>query len=249
MNKTLKRILLGLAALVGVIVILFVVFFIRIQYNVKSLEPIPTGEITSEVIAIQDEFSNMYLIKDEDKYIAVDAANSAENVNIELDKLGIKASQIEAVLLTHSDADHVGALSLFPNAEVYISEKEEQMVTGETARVLFIKNKIYHKSYKLIPDGGELKIGNVQIEGILTPGHTPGAMCYLINSKYLFTGDALGLNKGEVVGFNKVFNMDTKKALMSINLITELDDVEYLLTAHYGFTNNYNAAVQSWNNK
>lgn len=248
MKKTLKRSLIGVAALVGVVLIFFVVFFVRVQYNVKSLKPAQTSEITSEVIAIKDEFSNMYLVKDGDNYIAVDAANSAENVKLELDKLGIMPDQIKAILLTHTDGDHVGALKLFPDADVYLSVQEEQMLKT-TNRMLFFKNSIFHNKYILIDDGQEFTIGKIKIEGILTPGHTPGAMCYLINHKYLFSGDALGLENGEVVGFNKVFNMNTQKALMSMNLITELDDVEYLLTAHHGYTDQYSNAVQKWNNR
>jgi len=31
--------------------------------------------------------------------------------------------------LTHSDFDHAGGLSLFENAEIYLSRDEEQMIT------------------------------------------------------------------------------------------------------------------------
>lgn len=244
MSKTLKRILIAIVALVGAIVIFFLVFFIRVQYNLKSLKPTSTGQVTTEVIAIQDDFSNMYLIRDGDNYIAVDAANNAENVKLELDSLGIATEQIKAVLLTHTDGDHVGALKLFPDAEVYMSTQEEQMLKT-TSRMLFIKNKIYHEKYMLIDDGEEITIGNIHVKGILTPGHTKGAMCYQINNKYLFTGDALGLKDKQIVGFNEVFNMDTPEALESMSLVVGLDGVEYILTAHYGFTNNYSFAVSN----
>lgn len=71
-------------------------------------------------------------------------------------------------------------------------------------------------------------IAATRIEGILTPGHTPGSMCYLINDKYLFTGDALSLKNGRIGEFNDFFNMDSEKALESIEKIKDLKNVEYI---------------------
>ena len=43
--------------------------------------------------------------------------------------IGIDQHQITHVFLTHSDFDHAGGLSLFENAEIYLSRDEEQMIT------------------------------------------------------------------------------------------------------------------------
>ena len=43
----------------------------------------------------------------------------------------------------------------------------------------------------LLHDGQTLEIGGVRIECFLVPGHTWGHMVYLIDDKYLFTGDTL----------------------------------------------------------
>lgn len=37
----------------------------------------------------------------------------------------------------------------------------------------------------------ELSVGNIQIEIIETPGHTPDSLSYLVNGRMVFTGDAL----------------------------------------------------------
>ena len=37
----------------------------------------------------------------------------------------------------------------------------------------------------------EFNISNMNFKIIATPGHTNGSICYLLNDKYLFTGDTL----------------------------------------------------------
>lgn len=248
MKKTLKRILIVLGVIALLIVVLMTTFSIRMKENIKQMKAVETGIIAENVLVIKDDFSNVFLIKDSNEYIAIDAGNKIETVKNELSKLEINPNQVKAVLLTHSDADHVAGLGLFKNAKVYLSKEEEQMINGETARMLIFKNKIASKKYELINDLQEFHIGNIKIKGILTPGHTPGAMCYVINDKYLFTGDLLSIKSGEISGFNEIFNMDTETSLKSVSRITNLTGIEYICTAHYGYTDNYTFAVKNWSN-
>lgn len=44
---------------------------------------------------------------------------------------------------------------------------------------------------RFIRDGEVLKVGNVQVQAIATPGHTDSHMAYLVNGTHLLTGDAL----------------------------------------------------------
>jgi glyoxylase-like metal-dependent hydrolase (beta-lactamase superfamily II) len=188
----------------------------------------------------------MFLIKDSDQYVAIDAGNNLENVTGELKKLNINPDQVIAVMLTHTDRDHVAALKLFKNAKVYLSRPEEQMINGKKSKFLFFGNHIYPKEYSLLNDQQILTVGNLIIKGILTPGHTSGSMCYLLNGKYLFTGDVLKIQSGKIDEFNHFFNMDSKIARESIGKITNLPGAEYIFTAHYGYTSNYKNAVKDW---
>ncbi|MCF0194616.1 MAG: MBL fold metallo-hydrolase, partial [Bacteroidaceae bacterium] len=48
------------------------------------------------------------------------------------------------------------------------------------------------ESLAAIADGDILRIGNVEMQVIHTPGHTPGGVCYYVPSAQLvFTGDTL----------------------------------------------------------
>ncbi len=81
---------------------------------------------------------------------------------------------------------------------------------------------------------------------IPTPGHTAGSTCYIVNDKYLFTGDALALDNGTIVPFPKIINKNARKARKSMDNLTGLDDVQYIFTAHYGYTDNYKAATRAY---
>lgn len=42
-----------------------------------------------------------------------------------------------------------------------------------------------------VSDGERLKLGEVHLDFILTPGHTPGGICILVDNEALLTGDTL----------------------------------------------------------
>jgi glyoxylase-like metal-dependent hydrolase (beta-lactamase superfamily II) len=237
MKKILKRILLG----IGIIILLHIMvafgFFLKFKSATKNMNPVASGKIVDNIYSVKDSFVNMFLI---------DAGNSSETISGELKKLNINPDQVMAVLLTHTDGDHVAALQLFKNAKVYISRQEEDMITGKKSKILFFGNHIATKKYTLMEDQQILVIRNIKIKGILTPGHTSGSMCYLINDKYLFTGDALRLKAGKIAEFNKFFNMDSKLAKQSIQKIINLPGTEYIFTAHHGYTADYKNAVSDW---
>jgi glyoxylase-like metal-dependent hydrolase (beta-lactamase superfamily II) len=242
MKKTIKRILLGIGIIIVLMIIFFVGYGIKAKSEIKTLNPVETGKIVENVFAIKDSFSNVYLIKDSLNYIAIDAGNKIEVIIEELKELNINPDMVSAVLLTHSDGDHVAAISVFKNAEVYLSKQEEQLINGETSRFLFFGNSIDVKEYSLIEDQQIFNVGNINIKGFLNPGHTPGSMSFLINDKYLFTGDALSLKDGKIEKFNEFFNMDTEDAIESMDIITHIPEAEYIFTAHHGYTK-YKAVV------
>ena len=140
----------------------------------------------------------------------------------------------------------MAAVKIFKKAQVYLSKPEGQLLNGQKSRFLVFGNKIATKEYLLIDDQQQFTLGNIKVKGILTPGHTTGSMCYLVNDKYLFTGDALSLKNGKIDLFNMFFNMDSKTAAESIGLITNIPTAEFIFTAHYGFTNDYQKAVKDW---
>jgi glyoxylase-like metal-dependent hydrolase (beta-lactamase superfamily II) len=187
----------------------------------------------------------MFLLKDSDEYVAIDAGGNIETIEKELETLKINPDKVVAILLTHTDGDHVAALKLFKKAAVYLSKDEEQMINGKTTRLMKSHNEIDVKTYKILSDQQKIRIGNLNITAISTPGHTPGSMSYLINEKYLFVGDAFGLTNGKIDKPNSIFTDDMPTAIQSFHKIAHLPTVEYVFTAHSGYSNNYKNAVNT----
>jgi len=242
MNKTLKRTLITLAILIGITAIIFGVMFFKFKSALETLKPMETGMIFDDIFVVGDDYANIFFIKDSAQYIVIDCGNNAAMVADEMKKLGISPNDVAAVLLTHTDADHTGALELFDNAKLYMSREEVQMINGTKSKFLWFGNSIPRTDYILLEDREVVWIGNVKVEGVPVPGHTTGMMAYLVNDKYLFTGDILSLKEGKMAPIPKIFNMDTKQAIQSMEIIRHIPDAEYIITSHWGFTD-YKTAV------
>lgn len=240
--KKLLRWLLGIALLLVALLIIFAVVSASAK---KKMTPAETGRLTDDVFAVKDRYVNMYLVRDGKDYIAIDAGIKPGSIRGELRKLDIDPDRVKAVFLTHSDADHAGGLSLFKKAVVYMHEDEEQMINGETGRMLWIGNKIEARVYTMLDDK-TVRIGDLRIKPVPTPGHTAGLTCYRINDIYLFTGDAVSLNNGVIGLFPRYINKNARKARKSVNNIVGLDGVQYIFTGHHGYTADYAAAVSGY---
>ncbi len=246
MKKAKKIVLTGIGTLILVCLIIGGGFFYKFKSETKKMHPVATGEIVDNIYAIKDEFVNMYVIKDSNQYIVIDAGKDIGIVAAEIKKLNINPDMVVAVLLTHTDMDHVAGIPLFKNAKIYLSKQEEMMLTGEKQKIPGVSNNISRKDYILLEDKQTLKIGNENSFCILTEGHTTGSMCYQVNDKYLFTGDILSLVDGKLGPSVKFFDLDHEMATKSILKIAKLPNVEYIFTAHFGYTDNYKSAVKDW---
>jgi len=217
-------------------------------YEFSRMSPLQTGEVIPGIYAINNDMVNIYFIKGDGGYIMIDAGVDKNKTSSALEQLGISTDEVRAVLLTHSDGDHVMTLPLFPNAQVYLSEQEVQMIDGKTSRNLIGKNSL-SVEYKTLAGGETAEIAGLQVKCILTPGHTPGSMCYLIDDKHLFTGDTLSLKDGKVDLFVSFFNMDDKVQSDSLYLLAKFIETampEYIFTGHHGYTNDPNIAFKNW---
>jgi len=241
--------LIVIGAIVVVILIIVLGFVLKFKSETAKMRPAKTGKISENGYVIKDDFVNMYLIKDSIGYIAIDAGKGIKNVKKGLQELDINADEVIAVLLTHSDMDHVAALPLFKNAKLYLAKEEVKMLNGEKQKIPFVNNKMSRNDYILLDDKQSFVIGSHTINCILTAGHSSGSMCFQVNDKYLFVGDMLSLHDGKLGNSIKFFDLDHKMASKSIERITNVPNVEYILTSHWGISKDYKNAVKDWKEK
>ena len=246
MKRSTKTIGITLSAIVVIVIILGAVVVLQFRAEIEKMSPVETGEIRDGIYAVKDQFVNLYLVKGSDGYLVFDAGDKRENVERELKNLNIEAGQVRAVFLTHTDGDHIRAVGLFKNARIFISEEEEQMINGQTPRFLSLVSNSLPARYEKIKDNQTLEIAGISVKGILTPGHTPGSMCYLVNGRDLFTGDSLSLKEGRAGIFSDLFNMDSEMQKKSLHRLKMTPDIKFIYSAHHGTAENRGQCFERW---
>ncbi|MCD6016189.1 MAG: fold metallo-hydrolase [Solirubrobacterales bacterium] len=125
--------------------------------------------------------------------LVVDPGDEAERILALVDELGIG---IDAILLTHTHFDHIGAVAPVARATgapVYCPEIELPVLADIMSWVPpgFGPFESYEAEHSLT--GGErLELAGFEIDVIHTPGHSPGHVTYSIPAEAaLFSGDVL----------------------------------------------------------
>ena len=118
-----------------------------------------------------------------------------------------------AILITHSHHDHIRYL------DQYLESFPRIFVFGHSISA----DKFLHTSFKIINHNETIKIGEIQITGIHTPGHYFDSICYLI-PPVIFTGDTVFVGRtGRVISsgsnLEELYNSIYKKILTLPNHI------------------------------
>jgi len=188
------------------------------------MNPLDTQEVIPGVFAVKSEQRypvNFFLIKSGDLYIAIDAGEfGPDKAEKELEKLGISSDDVAVVFLTHTHLDHIGALPLFDKATVYMGGPSNPRLS----RVELADDEV-------------IDVLGTSVQCIYARGHAKDAVCYLVDSKYLFTGDTLSLLGDHVKLFFSKFNSNNKIQKEDIIKLSNLEDIQYMFTAHHGYTN------------
>ncbi len=107
----------------------------------------------------------------------------------QLDQLGVKPSDIQAIGISHTHPDHIGNVEMFPNAMLYV-QKAEYDWPGANSVPRF---KPEHPVIKLEGDRDVFGDGSVTV--LSTPGHTPGHQSLLVKLPHtgaiILSGDAV----------------------------------------------------------
>jgi hydroxyacylglutathione hydrolase len=131
---------------------------------------------------------------DSDRGLVVDPGEEAERILATIEELGIG---IDAILLTHTHFDHIGAVAPVARATgapVYCPELEVPVLADIMAFVPWPGFGPY-ESYdadETVSGGEKLELAGMEIDVLHTPGHSPGHVTYSIPAeRALFSGDVL----------------------------------------------------------
>ena len=154
-----------------------------------------------------DAAINTFLIKKNGKYILFDTGLGLEKGGVMLDKLtllNLRPEDISTICITHCHGDHIGGLvskgePVFPNAEVYCSDKELNAFKNDALTKEVVK--IYDSRLHAFAAGDTL-LG--EIRSIAAYGHTPGHTFYQIGN-LLIVGDQTAHLNDDAFFWNIVF--------------------------------------------
>lgn len=135
--------------------------------------------------------NNNYLIIDEETKEAalIDCSAIDDNIRAELEAYG---ATLKYILLTHGHFDHIAGIRQNPDVQVLMHKEDIGWVNNVNNYLPLMGMppiSIPHID-KYIEDNEIIKLGNLEIKVIHTPGHTQGGVCFYVDGK-LFSGDTI----------------------------------------------------------
>ena len=125
-----------------------------------------------------DNFSYLIYCGRTKKAVLVDPGYDATKALARTTSAGL---ELVFMINTHHHADHTSdnrrVLKEHPEATLVVS-KEHDMRTVTT-------------KHRKVSDGELITVGQLELDFLLTPGHTPDGLCIIVDNKFLLTGDTL----------------------------------------------------------
>lgn len=181
--------------------------------------------------------TNVYLLVDQDLTLIDTGYPGNGRIVVEyIEGLGRHAEELKRVLITHSHPDHTGSVTelkelapiqvLVHQADTRLDAQGRHLISylnvfGENPLPIPFLRRLVADGF--LEDGQVLPIlGGLRV--IHTPGHTPGSVCFYLESrKTVFLGDMV-VNIGQYVGASMPFpKTDMRLYEKSLRKIAELD--------------------------
>lgn len=160
--------------------------------------------------------TNSFLVEDEETRDAVIIDANLEP-ELMVDLVRTQGANIKAILLTHTDVDHIAGLPLLMQelgmVPVAVHDAERHVVTeSKPLRRQFPVQLPPIESATALSESQAFRAGSLQFGVLHTPGHSPGGVSLTIGG-HVFTGDALFAGS---IGRSDFHNSDPQALLEGI---------------------------------
>ncbi|MEA3560945.1 MAG: MBL fold metallo-hydrolase [Candidatus Omnitrophota bacterium] len=144
------------------------------------VKPIAVGEMKANCYILGCESSNQAVI--------IDPGGDYQRIKDMFKQTGLEP---KIIVNTHGHIDHIAANDKF-NLPIYIHKLDAECLINPEQNLSALFGPAYTSpaAAHLLEDGDKLKIGEIGLDVIHTPGHTPGGIC-LKTDNIVFTGDTL----------------------------------------------------------
>jgi glyoxylase-like metal-dependent hydrolase (beta-lactamase superfamily II) len=218
--------------------------------------------VAEGVYRLGTRWINFYLVEDGDALTLVDTGvpGYQDQLGPALAELGRNPSDVKAIVLTHTHADHIGGADVFvalTGAPVFVPAGEAAIATGEAkganpkgvlsgmwhaSMLSFIRHLIANKGFArvtvpTVTPFGEDDVLDVpgKLRVVYTPGHSAAHSSLLLEDRdVLIAGDALAtlaVNTGKTGPMVHPFNADRERAIRSLDVLQRVE-ARYLLPGH-----------------
>jgi hydroxyacylglutathione hydrolase len=182
---------------------------------------------------------NSYLVRRDgsDRALFVDPGDEAPKLLHAIEALGL---ELDAILLTHTHIDHVGAVAPVAKAtgaEVWVPLIEKPVLADINRFVPWPDLGPFESwdAEHTLAGGERLELAGFEIDVLFTPGHSPGHVTYSIaDEDAIFSGDVLFQGS---VGRTDLPGGDWPTLLESIrSLVDSLPETTTVYPGHMGIT-------------
>lgn len=173
-----------------------------------------------------------FLVNEQNQAVVIDGGENYKKIKQAEEQYGFK---VQALLLTHAHFDHAGNAKKLQEdgAKVYISKIDApKLLNSDNLSSDFGRKFDYLIADCTFNDGDLLNLCGIQIKVILTPGHTDGSACFMVDNA-LFTGDTLFFDS---VGRTDFKSGDREAMVRSIKKLFALDGDFSVYPGHDKFT-------------
>lgn len=146
-------------------------------------------KVAPHVYYVGNSWVGAYLIKTSEGLILIDTTmhNQVYLVLESIRKLGFDPKDIKIILLSHAHYDHCGGLrpiKEYTGAKLYMGKEDEYFLTERTD-LIFTEGYPFgsFKPDEYYDDNKTIKLGDMTIHTLHTPGHTPGTTSFFFDDK------------------------------------------------------------------
>lgn len=218
------------------------------HFTEEGERPSMDGELPEGVHGIDCGRVNAFLVEDDDALTLVDAGTPgcADAIRTVVRDQGYTIRDLDRVLLTHYDVDHVGALAkLTPalDAQLVASRHAAMTLTGEQSPPLTNHKGLIQRVSGALISTPDLPVVHVEdgapvgsFTAYHTPGHTPGHVVYVSERlDVAFLGDLVVESDRDLVPSRWVMSYDTGTVRRSIETLAgQVAYFEYACLGHGG---------------
>ncbi|MGM0889430.1 MAG: MBL fold metallo-hydrolase [Bacillota bacterium] len=191
----------------------------------EHLEPVRIGELTNGAEIYQfvrlGKGCLSYMVVSNGEAAVIDSTRMIDAYLDFADDIGVK---ITHVLDTHLHADHISGgrrIAEVTNAAYWLPPKDAAEVTFE---------------YQPLESGNVITIGHtaIDIQALYSPGHTIGSTSFVVDQKYLLSGDILfidSIGRPDLAGLAEDWVGDLRETLYK--RYKELSDELIVLPSHF----------------